>query len=350
MSPGSGLTAALRRHPRWVLAGVLGVMVLETAVVLLSALQHPPTLVLSVALGADLVLLTALALWASGGVRSLGLSAGKVVRAAVLGVLIFSAVTRALELPSHGLVLPLALAAEATLACAVLLSLVRVFRRGGDFWSEVQRSLSTALPPPLASILIAELRLLHAAAQSLLRRPLCAPEPSVSVFPPMAASSSGWFVPLILIVSMMELPAAHALLHAVAPGHLWAHAVLLAVHIYGVLWLVGERRLMWGSAHRLEEDALVLHLGLRFSARIPYSLIVRALPLRSDLDRSRVKTPGGRGSAQVTPLDPPNVHLCLDADVEAATFFGLRRRVRHLDLFVDRPEDFLAALEARRSS
>jgi hypothetical protein len=333
-----------------VLAGVLGVMVLETAVVLLSALRSPPTLVLSAALAADLVLLAAFALWASGGVRRLGLSGSKGLRAAALGVLIFSAVTRALELPSQGLLLPLALAAEATLACVVLLSLVRVLRQGGDLWGEVQRRLITVLPQPVANFVTTELRLLHAAAQSLLRHPLRAPKPSATVFSPMAASSSGWFMPFILIVSMMELPAAHVLLHALAPGHLWGHVLLLGIHVYGVLWLVGERRLMWSSAHRLEEEALVLHLGMRFSARIPYSLIIRALPLRFDLDRGRVRTPKGSGSAQVTPFDPPNVHLCLDADVEATTFFGLRRRIRHLDLFVDRPEVFLAELEARRSA
>jgi hypothetical protein len=350
MSPASGLTAALRRHPRRVLAGVLAAMVVETAVVLIAALQHPPTHVLSVALGADMVLLTALTLWASGGVSRLGLTAGKSLRAAALGVLIFSAVTRVLELPSHGLLLPLALAAEATLACVVLLSLVRAVRQGGDFWGHLQHRLATALPRPAVNLLLTELRLLHGAAQSLLRRPLHPPEPSATVFPPMAASSSGWFIPFVLMASVMELPVAHGLLHAFAPGHLWAHVLILAVHVYGVVWLVGERRLLWASAHRLEEDALVLHLGLRFSGRIPYSAITRVLPLRSDLDRSQVRTPKSRGTAQVTPLDPPNVHLCLDAEVEASTFFGLRRRVRHIDLFVDRPEDFIAALEARRGA
>jgi hypothetical protein len=349
MSPASDFASALRSNPRRVLAGVLAVMVLETAVVLLSALQRPPTLVLSVALASDLVLLGALAVWASGGVRRWGLTPGKGLRAAALGVLVFSGVMRVLGIPGPALLLPLALAAEATLACVVLLSLLRAVRQGGDFWAEVQRRLGSVLPRTATVVLVTELRLLHAAAQSLLRRPLRTPEPSATVFPPMAASSSGWLIPFLLIVSVMELGAAHALLHAMAPGHLWAHVLSLAVHGYGLLWLVGERRLLWASAHRLEDEALVLHLGLRWSARIPYALITRALPLRSDMDRRRVRTPRRRDSASVTPLDPPNVHLCLEADVELSTLFGLRRRVRHLDLFVDRPDAFLAALEARRS-
>jgi hypothetical protein len=347
MSLASGFAALLRRRPHRVLAGVCAVMVLETAVVLLSALQRPPTLVLSVALASDMVLLGALALWASGGMRQWGLTAGRGLRAAALGVLLFSGVTRALGIPSQGLLLPLVLAAEATLACVVLLSFTRAVREGGDFWAEVQRRLGSALPHTAAVVIVTELRLMHAAAQSLLRRPLRAPEPSATVFPPMAASASGWIIPFILIASVMELAAAHALLHALAPGHLWAHALTLAVHLYGVLWLVGERRLLWSSAHRLEDDALVVHLGLRWSARIPYSVIARALPLRSDMDRRRVQTPKRRGSARVTPFDPPNVHLCLKAEVEARTFFGLRRRLQHIDLFVDRPDAFLSAMEQR---
>jgi hypothetical protein len=348
MSPASGFATTLRRHPRRVLAGVLAMMVAEIAVVLLSALQHPSTLVLSVALASDLVLLGALAVWASGGVRRWELTPGKGLRAAALGVLVFSGVTRALGIPGPALLLPLALAAEATLACVILLSFLRAVRQGGDFWGDVQRRLGSVLPRAATVVLVTELRLLHAAAQSLLRRPLRTPEPSATVFPPMAASASGWLIPFILIASVMELAAVHALLHALAPGRLWTHALTLGVHVYGVLWLVGERRLLWGSAHRLEDDALVLQLGLRWSARIPYGVIARALPLRSDMDRRRVQTPKRRGSASVTPFDPPNVHLCLDAEVEVSTFFGLRRRVRHLDLFVDRPDAFLAALETRR--
>ncbi len=130
MSPASDFATALRCHPRRVLAGVLAVMVLETAVVLLSALQRPPTLVLSVALASDIVLLGALAVWASGGVRRWGLTPGKGLRTAALGVLVFSGVMRLLGIPGPALLLPLALAAEATLACVVLLSFLRVVRWG----------------------------------------------------------------------------------------------------------------------------------------------------------------------------------------------------------------------------
>jgi hypothetical protein len=348
MSPASGFTAALRRHPHRILVGTLAVMVLEVPFVLLSALQRPSSLVLSVALASDMVLLGALALWASGGAHRWELSPGKGLRAAAVGVLVFSGVTRALGIPGLGLLVPLVLAAEATLACLVLVSLFRALRQGADFWGELRRLLASALSGPAAGFVVMELRLLHAAAQSLLRRPLRAPEPSATVFPPMAASSSGWLIPFLLIASVMELGAAHALLYALAPGHPWAHAVTLGVHVYGVLWLIGERRLLWASAHRLEPEALVLHLGMRWSARIPYALVTRALPLRNDIERRQVRTRRRRDSARVTPFDPPNVHLCLEGPVEVSTFFGLRRRIQHIDLFVDRPDVFLAELKSRQ--
>jgi len=38
------------------------------------------------------------------------------------------------------------------------------------------------------------------------------------------------------------------------------------------------------------------------------------------------------------------VHLCFREEVEARLVFGLRRRLRHLDLYVDEPDAFASAI------
>jgi hypothetical protein len=181
----------------------------------------------------------------------------------------------------------------------------------------------------------------------LLRQPLRTPESSSTVFVPMRESRSGWFLPFIALATLVEGAAVHVLLYVLVPGSGWVQAGLIALNVYGLLWLMGERRLLWQSAHRLEAQALELELGMRFSASIPYAKVTRVLPLRTDAERRSVQNPKGPKNPRATPLDEPNVHLCLSEPVTYTTFFGLTRQAQHLDLFVERPEAFLAALSER---
>ncbi len=189
---------------------------------------------------------------------------------------------------------------------------------------------------------------LVAAVATLLRRPLRTPESSATVFVPMVESRSGWFLPFLAMATVVEGTAVHVLLYVLVPGSGWLQAVLLALNAYGLLWLMGDRRLMWQSAYRLEAETLELELGLRFSASIPYGKVTRVLPLRTDAERRSVQPPKGPKNPRVTPLDEPNVHLCLSEPVTSTTYFGLTKQVQHLDLFVERPEAFIAALTGRR--
>lgn len=348
------MTAALPAVPRWRRPGfVLGTALLlltsEIAVVSLAVLRSGHLDVLRFGLAADAVLLTGLALVLAGGPRALGLTPGKALRAAVLGAVPFSAASRLLGFSLGGGLLAVAGFAELALLGYVVAVVARTARQPGDAWERAQAGLAAVLPAPISCALLMELRLVHAALQSLLRRPVSGPTASEEVFRPMEASRAGWVVAFLLIATTVELPAVHVVLYVVAPGRAWPHVLLAGFNLYGLLWVVGERRLMWTSAHRFEADALVLRLGLRFEARVPYEVVSRALPLRDDLERRAVQPPGGKRNPRVTPIDPPNVHLCLARPVPFTTFFGLTRQAQHLDLFMDRPEVFLATLEKRRA-
>jgi hypothetical protein len=182
---------------------------------------------------------------------------------------------------------------------------------------------------------------------ALLRRPLLAPESSPTVFVPMAASRTGWLIPVFALAMVVEGSAVHLLLYGFGARSGWLHGGLLALNVYTLLWLMADRRLMQQSAHRLEPEALELSLGLRFSARIPYEKLARVLPLHTGAERRSVQPRGGKKNPQVTPFEEPNVHLCLHGPVSATFFFGITRQVEHLDLFVERPEEFIAALAER---
>ncbi len=332
---------------RAVLLGVLALIVVEVTGITSLALQRDLPHAVHLAVVADVVLLVAAALWLGGGPRTLGLTAGRALRSVGVGVVLFSLATRAAGVGSGSVLLGVALAAEATVAAVVLAGLVKALRRPGDTWARLRQELRERLPTPVAEMAFMEVRLLGAALASLLRRPSRVPTSSATVYVPMAASRSEWFVPFLVIATVVEGGAVHLLLYLLVPGSGWLQGLLLAVHGYGVLWLVGDRRLMGQSAHRLKADALELELGLRFAASIPYAQVERVLPLHTDAERRSVQPRRGRRNPQVTPLDAPNVHLCLREPVRYTTLLGLKRSTAHLDLFVERPEEFLAALTGR---
>jgi hypothetical protein len=325
---------------RAVLLGALALIVAEVTGITSLALQRDLPRAVHLAVVADVVLLVAAALWLGGGPRTLGLTAGRALRSVGVGVVLFSLATRAAGVGSGSVLLGVALAAEATVAAVVLAGLVKALRRPGDTWARLRQELRERLPTPVAETAFMEVRLLGAALASLLRRPSRVPTSSATVYVPMAASRSEWFVPFLVIATVVEGGAVHLLLYLLVPGSGWLQG-------HGVLWLVGDRRLMSQSAHRLEADALELELGLRFAASIPYAQVERVLPLRTDAERRSVQPRRGRRNPQVTPLDAPNVHLCLREPVRYTTLLGLKRSTAHLDLFVERPEEFLAALTGR---
>jgi hypothetical protein len=332
---------------RAIVLGALALIVAEVTLVTGLVLRQDAPPLVRWAIIADVVLFTLGALWLAGGPRAAGLSVGKVVKSAVVGVVLFSLGLRVLGLPTSNVLMGLALAAEATVGVVLVAGLVRALRHPGETWERLRGELRTRLPAPMGEFVFAEVRLMAEAVAMVLRRPLRTPESSATVFVPMVASQSGWFVPFVAMATVVEGTAVHVLLYALVPGSGWLQAVLLALNAYGLLWLMGDRRLMWQSAYRLEAETLVLELGMRFSASIPYGMVTRVLPLRTDAERRSVQPPKGPGNPKVTPLDEPNVHLCLSGPVTYTTFFGLTRQARHLDLFVERPEAFIATLTER---
>jgi hypothetical protein len=302
---------------------------------------HPGALASAVA--ADLAILLGYAAWSSGGQPLLTRSLRRVGRGVLWGAL-------ALELGAHLLGLPSPGLRRGTVVLELVVQLALVWAivqaaRGASFWGELAHALEAALPAPVAAAVVFELRLLYAGGCALLGRGGALPEPSPDRFVPMRASRSGWVLPFVAIVSVIELAALHALVHARWPGHPLAHVVLVALHLYGLIWLAGDRWWMKRTAHRIEGGVLRLELGLRFSAEVPLGSIARARRMSSDAERAAVRR--RTRVVQVTPLDAPNVHLCLAGPVAYRGFFGRRGQMEHLDLFVDRPDELLAAIAAR---
>lgn len=129
--------------------------------------------------------------------------------------------------------------------------------------------------------------------------------------------------------------------HLLLRGHPVLQAVLLAVHLYAIVWLVGDLRLLREATCRFERSAFVIDLGVRGAARVPFHAIAAASACEPD-------RPPAKDEARLTPGDPPNVLLRLAKAIVVRRVFGVRHRVRTVRLYVDEPARFIARLADRK--
>lgn len=116
--------------------------------------------------------------------------------------------------------------------------------------------------------------------------------------------------------------------------------VLTALSIYGAMWLIGDYRAMCLRPIRLDEEALHIHLGLRWSARIPLC------------DIARVESPGldfvpqkSSGYLRSTVLGEPELLISLKHENIADGLFGLKKRFRQVGVAPDEIGLFEATLD-----
>jgi hypothetical protein len=149
----------------------------------------------------------------------------------------------------------------------------------------------------------------------------------------------GTFVVGIAVVTMLEMPVIHVLAHR-APW--WVHALIVAANAAMLVWIFRERARMRLAAHTLDADALAIGLPGKWRGAIPVALIqsVRRISPAPGTTRPR-------GTLRVTPLDMPNVELQLRAPATLTGSFGIDRSAARVQLFVDEPDEFVAAITAR---
>lgn len=124
---------------------------------------------------------------------------------------------------------------------------------------------------------------------------------------------------LFAFLSLVEAWPVHLLVSRLSPVAAW---ILLALQLYGVLWLVGDVRALRAQPILVTREALLVTVGLRWSARIPRSLIaeVRATPDRPP------------GTLRLASGGATNVVLTLGDELTVDGPWGLTRRTRAVAL------------------
>jgi hypothetical protein len=219
------------------------------------------------------------------------------------------------------------------------------------------RAKFAALMPRL---LVAQARMdrahLAACLAWICRRPLAPPQPGAR-FTLTLRGSYSTLIMLGLLSTLVDLPLTTFMASMLTKDpvlQLRIHVIMGALAVYTLAWLLGERRLMQGSAHVLEPSALALKIAGRLDGRIALPAIrsVETItePVAAWRKRHGVALQATQSGAP-SPLDRPNVVLTLDPDAGVA----LRRwqldcpPPLYLFLYVDEPSQFVAALRTATS-
>jgi hypothetical protein len=266
----------------------------------------------------------------------------------LLPVFLLSLVGASLVLPGeYGRFLPrarlLALPAELGLV-GLLLWRVRRAVAGlaaagpeADVLDRLHRGFGRVLPNRrLAAVFAYELGVLYYGLLCWHRRPARA-EPHA--FSYHRNSGYGALLVTLMMVSAVEVVGLHLVVHRWSGTAAW---LLSALGAYAVLWMAGDYQAVRLRPVVAAGDALLVRVGLRWSATIPYAQIEQ-VQRRGQESPSR-RTPGYLRAALLT---DPELVLVLRGPVRARGPYGIEKEVWRVGLAVDDADRLRAVLAQR---
>ena len=143
----------------------------------------------------------------------------------------------------------------------------------------------------------------------------------------------------ILVAMLIEMIALHAWLWTWQSVLAWPLTVL---SLYGVLWLLGDWQAVRLRPIVVEEDALTIRIGLRWTMRVPFAAIASVHPM-ADPSPPR-KQPG---HVEAVLLGRPHYRITLKQPIMAQGLYGFRKKVTTIGFTVDMPDAFETVLQDR---
>jgi hypothetical protein len=115
------------------------------------------------------------------------------------------------------------------------------------------------------------------------------------------------------------------------------HVVLLAVGVYGFVWLLGVSRSMRARPHAVTADAVAFHRGILAFAVLPRASVVSVRPVEREDIRALPEKPGRLD------VGPPRLLVSLRDPVACGGAFG-KRAVRSVVVTADDPAGLTKAI------
>jgi hypothetical protein len=262
-----------------------------------------------------------------------------------LPVFLASVAAAALTLPSgHRAVVQyiryLGIPVELAVVALVIIGVRRAHRRLAaagiemDVPERIQTVLSQSLPyPRIADVVGTEVSLLYYALVSWRRTPFIRTDTSAFAYHRRTAYAAILYT--LVFASIVEMVALHFLLRAVAP-HI--AVAVLALSIFGTLWLLGFVRAVQLRPILVSSSLIHVRNGLLWTADIPRDLIEHIA-----FGRVRAPAKGTPGYLRAA-FGEPNVLVDLRAPICARGPYGTVRSVSRIGLVIDDIERFRAVV------
>jgi len=208
---------------------------------------------------------------------------------------------------------------------------------GLDVYESLRESACAVLGPLAGGALAYEATLGYYAVVGWTRSPTVGPR-SFTAYREVA------YIPLMvaaMIALVVETVGVHFLLRLWSPVAAW---IVTGISLYTLIWLIGDIHAVRLRPIEICGETLHLRLGLRWTATIPLASI------------ECVRDPGGEVKAskkdhlKALLLGGPNRRIQLAGPVRVVGLYGLTRQVTTIDLHVDDPARFGAALDQVRDS
>ncbi|MES3023892.1 MAG: hypothetical protein V4857_20190 [Pseudomonadota bacterium] len=208
-------------------------------------------------------------------------------------------------------------------------------------------------PPTLGGWIRMDKGYWHAFFAWVQRRPALPPLPPGQPIGYLHKSQYTTVLAMVFISCLADLPVSAMIIGVVEQNpviRFRIHAVMLALTLYSLVWVLADRWLVKASHHVLGQTHLHLRVGSRFTADIPLEAIVDAVrlgePARQWSERLGIAR---EDYMKVSPFDAPNVLLTLTGDpaLLVERFKTVQRAPTYLLVFVDDPA-CLAQLLKRR--
>ena len=169
-------------------------------------------------------------------------------------------------------------------------------------------------------------------------------------FPLHKGSVSSIILPLAVITSCVDIPLIHLLLN----GHVSPvmrgpfHAALLAVNVWTLVWIFGDRSAICRIPHVIGPAMLRLRVGFRVAVEIPLTAVRSVQTVKGSPGHwMQAKGLSRRDVMLVTPMDEPNVLIEISGALDAVRALRAGRPTagrRFLAIRVDDNEGFRRAL------
>jgi hypothetical protein len=190
----------------------------------------------------------------------------------------------------------------------------------------------------LSDALAFEIAVSHLALAGWWARPVSSPE----AFTYHRRVAYGAVMGALLLVLTGETIGLHFLIQQWSPAAAW---VLTALSIYSAFWLLGLYQAVRLRPIRVEEDGLLIRVGLRCQVRVPYQDIADFQVLKPG-----TVLPRRKGLLRAVVLGEMRYLIRLARPLTAEGPYGIRKSVEEIAFTVDEPQRFEAVLEERRSA